>query len=294
MNRIGITLGDQAGISKEIIHSALSSNLLPKNEYRIIGKSVSIEKGKPSEESAKLSWEAMKESLSLWRKKEIDAIVTAPICKFQLQKIGFPYPGQTEFYAEETQSKEYTMCFYGKNLIIALVTTHIPLQEISNCLTEEKIFVSGKLLFDFLQKQNIPHPQIAVCGLNPHSGEEGFLGKEEKNFIQPAIKKLNNRFSKNFFGPFPSDTLFLREKREKYDAILAMYHDQALIPFKMLDFENGVNCTLGLPFPRTSPDHGPAYDIAGKQKANPQSLISAIQLASSLLEKEKEKMIEYS
>ena len=284
MKTIGITRGDQAGINEEIIDLALKSEEIPKDcKYLLIGGKISSTLGKPNQETAKIALSALKESITLWKQNKIDALITTPISKYQLQQIGFPYLGHTEFYAKETKTSDYAMCFVGKHFTTALVTSHLPLKEISKQLSNEKIVNTGKLLSKFLQQQGINKPKIAVCGLNPHSGEQGLLGKEEKEIIAPAIIKLNKNKEHHFYGTFPPDTLFIEKNRRPYDAILAMYHDQALIPFKMLNFDTGVNITLGLPFPRLSPDHGPAYDIAGKGKANPSSLIASIKLASKLV-----------
>jgi 4-hydroxythreonine-4-phosphate dehydrogenase len=212
----------------------------------------------------------------------IDAITTAPISKKALSDAGYTYPGHTELLAELTDSTDYVMMLAGERLKVVLVTIHCSLQEVFTLLTTEKIVktisITHTALVDFFGKAN---PRIAVAGLNPHAGEEGLFGSEEKTIILPAVES-GRQSGINVEGPLPPDTLFYHAARGGYDAVVAMYHDQGLIPLKLLHFEDGVNITLGLPLIRTSVDHGTAYDIAGTGKANPASLANALRVAARM------------
>ena len=280
--RVGITLGDPAGIGPEIVHAALASGRLSeKGEYSIIGKSIECSLGNPTPETARAALAAMEEGADLARKGVIQAIVTGPIHKARMYEIGFPFPGQTEFFANRAGVTNFAMLLTGGKLSVALVTTHLPLRDAITFLTQTEIVRVGLLLESFLHRRRIKQPRIAVAGLNPHAGESGNLGREEIEIITPAIAELNSR-STAFAGPFSPDTIFHRAVSGEWDAVLCMYHDQGLIPLKLHAFDQGANVTLGLPFPRTSPDHGTAFDIAGKGIARPDSMIAAINLAVEL------------
>jgi len=209
--------------------------------------------------------------------------VTAPINKSSVRKAGFAdFEGHTEYLAARTATKDFAMMFVGKSLKITLVTRHIALKDVSRALSMESIYSAIRLTRDHLVRCfGIKDPKIAVAGLNPHAGEGGLFGDEEAKTITPAIKRASAEF-KNIDGPVPSDIIFYEALNGKYDAVIAMYHDQALAPFKMLYFKDGVNVTLGLPFIRTSPDHGTAFDIAGKGIADPASMKEALLLACRL------------
>jgi len=216
-------------------------------------------------------------------------VVTAPISKRRMYDVGFRFPGQTEFFADRCETKNFAMLLTGGKLTVALVTVHLPLREIFAALKTDEIVRVGLLLHDFLRRRGIGKPRIAVAGLNPHAGESGALGREEIEIIAPAIAQLQsaiaNRQSAIIAGPFPPDTIFHHAANGAWDAVLCMYHDQGLIPLKLHAFHEGVNVTLGLPFPRTSPDHGTAFEIAGKNIARPDSMIAAINLAVELARK---------
>ncbi len=210
-------------------------------------------------------------------------MVTGPVPKRQMHAIGFEFPGQTEFFAARTETSNFAMCLTGGALTVALVTAHVPLQMVPHLLSASEIVRVGRLLGSFLQRRGIISPRVAVAGLNPHAGESGDLGREEIEIIAPAIAQLNAAEEGcTFAGPFPPDTIFFRTVAGEFDAVLCMYHDQGLIPLKLHAFDAGVNVTLGLPFPRTSPDHGTAYEIAGRGVARPDSMIAAIRLAAEL------------
>jgi 4-hydroxythreonine-4-phosphate dehydrogenase len=288
--RIGITTGDTAGIGPEIIRAALDSRKLAGGaEYNIVGDIRTVSTGAPSRESARAAWHAMEDAARLANAGEIDAIVTGPIHKANMAGIGFEFPGQTEFFAARSGTIDYAMLLTAGAITIALVTTHIPLREVSNSLTTSEIVRVGKLLIAFLRQRGKRMPRIVVAGLNPHAGESGKIGHEEIEIIEPAVRELQSAFSDQpsaiVEGPVSPDTLFVHLPHGKWDAALCMYHDQGLIPLKLHGFDQGVNVTLGLPYPRTSPDHGTAFDIAGKGRARPDSMIVAINLAVELAAK---------
>lgn len=287
--RVGITLGDQAGIGPEIVRGALASGQLPTDaHYSIIGPAVDCAPGEPTKKTAEAAFAALEEAASLALENELDAVVTGPINKARMYEIGFKFPGQTEFFAERCQTKNFAMLLTGGKLTVALVTVHLPLREVFPALKSDEIVRVGLLLHDFLRRRGLKTPRIAVAGLNPHAGESGALGREEIEIIEPAVQQLQSaigRASSIFRGPFSPDTIFHHAADGAWDAVLCMYHDQGLIPLKLHAFHQGVNVTLGLPFPRTSPDHGTAFEIAGKNIARPDSMIAAINLAVELARK---------
>ena len=283
---IGITRGDQAGIGPEVIETALASGELnPAFSYVVIGEVVDAVPGHPTQGTAKAALAALEEAAEMLKGGEIDAVVTAPVGKEGLHELGFHFPGQTEFFAQRLGCDNHAMCLTGKHLTVALVTIHVPLVEVPSLLRQEEIVRVGKLLAGFCRQRGIQSPKIAVCGLNPHAGENGAFGTEDGEIVRPAIDELQQAGDGVVFsGPHPPDTIFRPAADGEYDAVLCMYHDQGLIPLKLLDFDTGVNVTLGLPKPRTSPDHGTAYNIAGKGKASASSMIHAIQLACEMVD----------
>jgi 4-hydroxythreonine-4-phosphate dehydrogenase len=283
--KVGITCGDPAGIGPEIVGAALESSLLPPEvEYLVIGASEAFTPGKPGLASAQHAIEALEESVALARSGEIQAVVTGPVSKKWLHDAGFAFPGQTEFFASRCGVSDFAMCLTGGKIIVALVTAHVPLIDVSRILTGSEIVRVGQLLYAFLARRGFPRPRIAVAGLNPHAGEGGDLGSEEIDVIAPAVDSLRRSLNAEveISGPHSADTLFYRVVQGEFDAVLCMYHDQGLIPLKLHAFDEGVNVTLGLPFSRTSPDHGTAFEIAGKGIARPASMIAAIRLACEL------------
>jgi len=287
---IGITTGDPAGIGPEIIRAALASGKLdPGFEYRTIGDARDVVAGQPAERTARAAIDALEESARLAIAGEIAAVVTGPIHKARSQHAGFEFPGQTEFFAARAGVTNFAMLLTGGALTVALVTAHVPLCEVPALVTGAEIERVGMLLADFLQSRlgwNKP-VRIAVAGLNPHAGESGALGREEIETIAPAAVRLGGRLRDRAIitGPLPPDTLFFRAVNGEFDGVLCMYHDQGLIPLKLHAFDQGVNVTLGLPFVRTSPDHGTAFEIAGRGIARPDSMIAAINLAGELARK---------
>ena len=289
--RIGITLGDCAGIGPEIVEVALKSGRLTRAaDYQIVGDYPLCLLGKPTPDTARAAAAALEQAVAMAKAGELDAVVTGPIHKARMYEVGFKFPGQTEFFATRCGVDNYAMLLTGGTLTVALVTTHIPLSEVAGNLKQSEIVRVGLLLAEFLHRKSGPRRRIAVAGLNPHAGESGKIGREEIEIIGPAVRELqsNNKSQSGsdqsaiFDGPHPPDTVFHRAVQGEFDAVLCMYHDQGLIPLKLQGFDDGVNVTLGLPFPRTSPDHGTAFDIAGKGIARPNSMIAALNLAAEL------------
>jgi 4-hydroxythreonine-4-phosphate dehydrogenase len=287
--RIGITLGDCAGIGPEIVELALKSGRVPDStEYVVLGRQPSCKPGEPTPETARAAAAALEEAVTLARRGELEAIVTGPVHKARMYEVGFRFPGQTEFFAERCGVKDFAMCLTGEKLTVALVTAHVPLCKVSRALKQSEIVRIGLLLAEFVRSRGKNAPRIAVAGLNPHAGESGKLGVEEIEIIAPAVQELQSRTEdgeSKIVGPVSPDTVFHRAIEGEFDAVLCMYHDQGLIPLKLHAFHSGVNVTLGLPFPRTSPDHGTAFEIAGKNIARPDSMIAAINLAVELAAK---------
>ena len=287
--RVGITLGDQAGIGPEIVRAALASGRLPADAtFSIIGPTIDCSLGQPSPETARTALASLEEATRLALDGKLDAVVTAPFHKAGMYDAGFEFPGQTEFFAERCGVKNFAMLLTGGKLTVALVTVHVPLRDVSLSLRTDEIVRVGLLLADFLRRRGIEHPRIAVAGLNPHAGESGAIGTEETEIIEPAVRQLESKIQNpksKIAGPFSPDTIFYHAANGDWDAVLCMYHDQGLIPLKLHAFHEGVNVTLGLPFPRTSPDHGTAFEIAGKNLARPDSMIAAINLAVELARK---------
>lgn len=244
---------------------------------------VEIKVGQVTQEAGNCAYLALREATNYLKEDKIDAIVTAPINKKNIQRDDFKFVGHTDFISEELGAKDNLMLMVNDNLRIGVVTAHIPIDEVSRNLTQDAVEKKLEILVKTLKKDfGIDKPKVALLGLNPHAGEEGLLGKEEQEVIEPVIAKYKNK-GHLVFGPFPSDGFFGTLQYQKYDGILAMYHDQGLIPFKMLGFESGVNYTAGIPKVRTSPDHGTAYSIAGKSTASPVSMREAIYLASDTI-----------
>jgi len=234
-----------------------------------------VELGKPTEESTKMAIDSLEAATEALMKGEIDVLVTAPINKDEMMKMGFKHAGHTGYF-EEKFNKKGLMFLVTEGLKVAVSTHHIPISQVAENISKEKIKKQIKALNQTLIEDfSISKPKIAVLGLNPHSGDGGVIGSEEIEIISPAIKELSDQ-GILAFGPFPADSFFQPSKYQSFDAVLAMYHDQGLAPFKTLAYEEGVNYTAGLPFIRTSPDHGVAYDIAGKNLADEQSFMEAI------------------
>jgi 4-hydroxythreonine-4-phosphate dehydrogenase len=261
------------------IRKAEDANAKKANIINCNDDAVRVELGKSTKESGLAAFEALEQATRDLLAGQIDVVVTAPINKANIQSKDFNFPGQTEYFEENAGEGEALMLLVGEKLRVGVVTGHLPLKKVSETLTKELILSKIRILNQTLiQDFGIRKPQIAVLGLNPHSGDNGLLGSEEIDIIIPAIEAAREE-KIMALGPYPADGLFGASNLYKFDAILAMYHDQGLTPFKALEFESGVNFTAGLPIIRTSPDHGTAFDIAGKDVANHESFLRAIYLA---------------
>jgi len=308
LKKIAITIGDPAGIGPEIVlkaihakgirnicrpvivgdmivlEEAISKLKLPADLDKIELIDISsikkrgFEKRKPTTFGGKASVSYIKRAVELALNGSVDAIVTAPISKEALKMAGYRWPGHTEMLAEFTKTKDYAMMLCGGPLRVILVTIHTALKNVPAMVTKKQVLKTITFAKDTCDMMGIKKPRIAVAGLNPHAGEAGIFGNEELRHIIPAVNEAK-RMGIPVSGPFPADTLFNKAYNGEFDIIVCMYHDQGLIPLKMIAFDKGVNMTIGLPIVRTSPDHGTAYDIAWKGIANPSSLIEAIKLA---------------
>jgi len=299
MKRLGITMGDPLGIGAEITLKAL-----PKFRNHIsfqvfgdpallpglpAGELVSVATPKSGTrysetEAGAASVAYLDRAMEAWRRGEIQGLVTAPISKSHVQAAGFPFPGHTEYLAAQTHTEKFVMMMAGPRLRVTLVTIHEPLSKVPSLLSREKIVTTVGITHQELRRKfRIAEPRIAVCGLNPHAGESGILGREEIEVIAPALEEAR-RQGYACSGPSVPDAVFHEAYEGRWDAVVCMYHDQGLIPFKMVHFQDGVNVTLGLPLVRTSPDHGTAFDIAGKGVADSSSMEAAIRLADAMTE----------
>ncbi|HEY6064344.1 MAG TPA: 4-hydroxythreonine-4-phosphate dehydrogenase PdxA [Chitinophagaceae bacterium] len=237
---------------------------------------VAINPGQLSDEAGKYAVLSLQTAVAALKQKQIGGIVTAPMHKKNIQSPEFSFTGHTPFLKNVFAVHDVVMMLCAGNFRVALVTEHVPVADIAKNITKEKIISKLNIVYQSLQKDfGIDKPRIAVLGLNPHAGDEGLIGNEEENIIKPAIKEAKNN-NMLVVGPYSADAFFARRSFERFDAVLAMYHDQGLIPFKALSISDGINYTAGLPVVRTSPDHGVAFDIAGKDKADPSSFIAAV------------------
>jgi len=266
-----ITINDAAKASSQKI-----------NVINCWDENIQINLGEAKEEGGKCAHIAMDRALNDIKDNKLDAIVTAPINKAAMKLVNFPYPGHTEFFTQNLGKSESLMMMVSDNLRISLATNHIPIKDVPATLTKEKIVKKLKILNKTLIEDfGIDKPTIAVLGLNPHAGDSGVIGTEDEQIIRPVIIEAKKN-SVHVVGPFAADGFFGSSNYRKADGILAMYHDQGLVPFKTLTFGSGVNYTAGLPIVRTSPDHGTGYDIAGKNEADPSSFRSALYAAMDL------------
>lgn len=269
-------------------HHALCIDEVIKNQINLLqiyaDEDISVKPGDYSKQSGEYAMRGVERGIDLCKSNQADALVTAPISKEAVNVAGYHIPGHTEFLAEKTNTSNFMMLLVHKDLRVGLVTGHIPVTEISTALSTESIKKYIRVMHNALQNDfNISSPDIAVLGLNPHASDGGIIGSEEQNIITPAIKDVRSK-GLSVSGPHPADGFFGNRKYEDFDGIVAMYHDQGLIPFKTLSFGGGVNFTAGLPIIRTSPDHGTAFDIAGENKANPSSFMEAFKLAAELIQ----------
>jgi len=277
--RLAVTLGDPRGIGPEVVRKALGAPLAA--DVTVVGSTAlkDIEHGArlSEEEAGRISGQAIEEAARLALAGEVDAIVTGPVHKQALHAAGYRYPGVTEFLAHLAGDVPVAMMLAADKLRVVLVTTHLPLRDVAATLTTERIVQAGRITADALRRLwGIAAPRLAVCALNPHAGEGGLFGDEDDRVLRPAAVTLGAA------GPLPADTVFVKALRGEFDAVLAPYHDVGMTAVKVAGFGRGVNVTLGLPFIRTAPDHGTAFDIAGMGKADAGSMRAALELAVRL------------
>lgn len=254
------------------------------NVINVMEDSPEIIPGVETAEAAKMALEALKTAVNDLKEGKIQALVTAPLNKNNLNSDDFHFVGHTEFITEAVGAKESLMMMVDETFRVAMVTGHVPLAKVAEKITKEGIQKKANIFLKSLMEDfGINKPKIAILGLNPHAGEDGLLGEEEEKIIKPAIKELKDQ-NKYVFGPYPADGFFGMMHQQKFDGVLAMYHDQGLIPFKSIAFSSGVNFTAGLPVIRTSPDHGTAYNIAGKNIADEGSMRAALLLAADVIQ----------
>jgi 4-phospho-D-threonate 3-dehydrogenase / 4-phospho-D-erythronate 3-dehydrogenase len=285
--RVGITVGDPAGIGPEIaLKAAASPELREICEPVLYGPSTGealreFTSGRVSASAGRAAYDAIVAAVEDAVAGRIAAIATAPINKEAFAAAGLPWPGHTELLAHLTGAPRVAMMFHAEMLRVALATVHIPLSDVPQSLTQVRVEDTIELTASELPRFGVVSPRLAVAGLNPHAGEHGLFGREEQEVLEPAISACRKRRIR-VDGPFPADTLFPRAIKGEFDAVIACYHDQGLIPVKVLAFGRAVNVTLGLPIIRTSVDHGTAFEIARRGVAEPSSLIEAVRLAARL------------
>lgn len=330
--RIGITLGDINGIGPEVVIKSLADNrvlnmITPviygsskilsfykkqlnieefsynqvRNRGQYTAKQINIvntwdetleaHPGKASKESGRAALQALQQAANDLKEGLLDALVTAPIDKSTIHSEEFPFKGHTEFLAGFFSTKDHLMLLTSDGLRVGLVTEHVPISQVASLITRERVEAKFKALESSLKKDfGITKPKIAILGLNPHAGDNGLIGEEDEKVLKPLINDLKNQ-GKIVYGPLPADGFFASGYM-KFDGILAMYHDQGLAPFKTIAFDSGVNFTAGLPVVRTSPDHGTAYAIAGKNQADERSMRQAIYTAVDIFKKRHEPLME--
>lgn len=274
--------------SFNVINNASQANPKRANIINCWEEDVRVEPGVVNETGGKYAFISLEKAVDDLLAGNIDALVTAPINKHNIQNENFNFPGHTEYIQHRTNAKDSLMFLVGDDIKTGVVTGHIPVGEVANSITKEAILSKLELMRDSLKGDFwIQKPKIAVLGLNPHAGDNGLIGKEEKEVIIPAIEEAKEK-GIYAVGPFPADGFFANGSHLKFDAVLAMYHDQGLIPFKYIAFHDGVNFTAGLPVVRTSPDHGTGYDIAGKNVASESSFRSALFAALNIVKRRRE------
>ena len=280
--RIAITTGDPAGIGPEIAAKAIADPRVRAScEPLIYGTAQPFEPGKLSAAAGQAAYETIRRAVQDASAGRVDAVTTAPINKEALALAGLPWRGHTDMLATLTNTRDVAMMFYSEKLRVVLATIHIPLSDVPAALTRESLAITIRLTAEAMVKFGVESPRIALAGLNPHAGEHGVIGQEELKVLAPAVEQSRNR-GVDITGPWPGDTIFTRAVHGEFDVVIACYHDQGLIPVKLIAFGEAVNVTLGLPIIRTSVDHGTAFDIAGKGVANAESLIQAVLLAAKL------------
>jgi len=281
--RIGITVGDPAGIGPEIVDKTVRDpGVLAVCEPVVFATpTTSIRVGNVSGAAGQASFDTIVRAVEAAQAGKVDAIATAPISKLAFANAGLSWKGHTDLLAHLCGVSRVAMMFYSADLKVVLITVHVPLADVPGLLTQQLVEDTITLTAQTLPKFGIRKPRLGLAGLNPHAGESGVLGKEDGAVLVPAVAAARAR-GIDVSGPFPADTVFLRAVRKEFDCVLACYHDQGLIPVKLLAFGKAVNVTIGLPIIRTSVDHGTAFDIAGQGVADPGSMIEAVKLAATL------------
>ena len=276
--KLAITVGDPRGIGPEIVAAALAdSRVQSAAEYVVVGSS---DRPLDVPEAGRRAGESVVRAVRLAQAGEVDGIVTAPLDKHALLSGGYDYPGHTEMLAELTRSR-VAMMLASDRLRVVLATTHIPLRDVPKAVTPDAIVETAQITRDGLRDWfGISNPRLALCALNPHAGDQGRFGDEDDRILAPAAREAE------IAGPFPADTVFVRAIRGEFDAVIAPYHDVGMTAIKVASFGEAVNVTLGLPFPRTSPDHGTALDIAGRGIADPSSMIAAILMCAAIVKRQ--------
>lgn len=293
--RVGITVGDPAGIGPEIAEKARQDARVQAVCEPVIFGPASLEGVRAGEGSAaggRAAYDTLVRAVDAARRGEIDAIATAPLSKHAFALAGIPWKGHTDLLAHLCGVEHVRMLFYAAGtegagghapLCVALVTVHVPLAEVPRLISTPEVMRTIVMTADWLRALGMAAPRVALAGLNPHAGEAGLLGHEEDDMLRPAVAEARGQ-GVDASGPWPADTVFVRAARGEFDAVVACYHDQGLIPVKLLAFGQAVNVTIGLPIIRTSVDHGTAFDIAGRGVADPGSMIAAVRLAARLAE----------
>ena len=283
--RIAITVGDPAGIGPEIAEKAASdASVRAVCEPIIFTPPVdpSIKPGEVSAAAGQAAYDTLVRAVEAAKRGAVDAITTAPVNKLAFSKAGLQWKGHTDLLAHLCGDVDVAMMFHSPQLKVVLITVHVALKDVSQLLTPALVDRTIALTVDAMQQFGTPEPRLALAGLNPHAGENGVIGMEDDRVLVPAVERARAR-GVNIAGPIPGDTVFVRASRGEFDCVIACYHDQGLIPVKLLAFGEAVNVTIGLPIIRTSVDHGTAFDIAGKGVADPGSMIAAVRLAAEMV-----------
>jgi 4-hydroxythreonine-4-phosphate dehydrogenase len=265
-----------------IIRKADQASPKKPNIVNLKEEEVKIDLGQATVESGEMAYMALEAAVEDLKRNHINVLVTAPINKHAIRQAGFEFPGHTEYLASRFETEDYLMIMVSKQMRMGIVTGHLPIRQVAEKLSKELVMKKTRTMHESLIRDfNIPRPRIAMLGLNPHAGENGMIGDEEKTIIRPVVDDLSKE-GMLVFGPFPADGFFGSFNYREFDGIIAMYHDQGMLPFKTLSFDSGVNFTAGLPIVRTSPAHGTAYELAGKDMASPDSLREALYLACDI------------
>lgn len=283
--RIAITAGDPAGIGPEIVEKAAAHPSVRAVCEPVIfaSETTGVRAGEVSAAAGTAAYDTIVRAVEAAKRGEVDAVATAPVNKLAFARAGLPWKGHTDLLAHLCGTPDVAMMFYSPQLKVVLMTVHVPLREVASLLTPALVDRTIALTVDAMRDFGTPRPRLALAGLNPHAGEAGVIGSEDDGVLVPAVERARAH-GVDVSGPIPGDTVFVRASRGEFDCVIACYHDQGLIPVKLLAFGHAVNVTIGLPIIRTSVDHGTAFDIAGKGTADPGSMIAAVTLAAQMVE----------